>query len=76
MQAKDPHFFVSKRDKGGRRSGADRRVNGKMVVIPERRRRGERRILSEKRSGGDRRTTIDYHIQLERRLRGDRRASL
>ena len=44
MQANDPHLVATKRDKGGWRSGADRRVNAIMVVIPERRRRGERRL--------------------------------
>jgi hypothetical protein len=76
MQTNMPHWVATRRDKGGRRSGAERRVNAVMVVIPERRRRGERRVSLEKRSGGDRRTVIDDRIQLERRRRGDRRAAL
>ena len=75
LQANEPHLVATKRDKGGRRSGADRRVNAIMVVIPERRRRGERRVSLEKRRGGDRRIEIDHQILLERRRRTDRRAA-
>ena len=75
MQADYPHFVTTQRDRGGRRSGTDRRVNSIMVVIPERRRRGERRVSPKKRHGGDRRIRIDYRVQLERRGQLDRRAS-
>jgi hypothetical protein len=67
-------FFL--RDKGGRRSGIDRRKYCYSLHIPERRSDQDRRSGSERRSGRDRRKSTDIRISLERRTGIERRAAL
>jgi hypothetical protein len=64
-------FFVA--DKGGRRSGIDRRQFSYSEHIPERRSGGDRRRGKERRSGGDRRKRIEHVISVERRSGLERR---
>jgi hypothetical protein len=63
-------------DKGGRRSGIDRRQFSYSEHIPERRSGADRRSGKDRRSGGDRRKRIEHVISVERRNGLDRRGGL
>ncbi|HDM10207.1 MAG TPA: hypothetical protein ENF92_06795 [Desulfobacteraceae bacterium] len=60
------------RDKGGRRSGIDRREFSYSSHIPERRSGRERRSGKDRRSGFDRRSGHDRRSGRERRLQPGR----
>jgi hypothetical protein len=66
-------FFV--RDKGGRRSGIERRQFHYSVHIPERRCGQDRRSGKDRRNGRDRRKVTDIRIGVERRTGIERRGA-
>jgi hypothetical protein len=66
-------FFVM--DKGGRRSGIDRRKYCYSAHIPERRCGGDRRSDKDRRSGIERRKDTDIRVSGDRRSRIERRAT-
>ncbi|MFC1823066.1 hypothetical protein ACFL9T_10195 [Thermodesulfobacteriota bacterium] len=63
----------SSRDKGGRRSGIDRRQFSYFEYIPERRQGEDRRAGIDRRNGDDRRDVAVSEIKPNRRCGMDRR---